>query len=61
MDCSLTGYMEFPRLEYWNGLSFPSPGDLLNPGMEIMSPPLQTDYFTAEPPGRPKNRHESGK
>ena len=20
--------MEFPRLEYWSGLSFPSPGDL---------------------------------
>ena len=26
--------MEFSRQEYWSGLSFPSPGDLLNPGIE---------------------------
>ena len=26
--------MEFPRLEYWSGLPFPSPGDLPNPGIE---------------------------
>ena len=25
--------MEFPRKEYWSGLPFPSPGDLLNPGL----------------------------
>ena len=24
--------MEFSREEYWSALSFPSPGDLLNPG-----------------------------
>ena len=24
----------FPREEYWSGLLFPSPGDLLHPGME---------------------------
>ena len=29
--------MEFSRLEYWNGLPFPSPGDLLNPGTEPAS------------------------
>ena len=26
--------MEFSRLEYWSGLPFPSPGDLLDPGIE---------------------------
>ena len=25
--------MGFPRQEYWSGLSFPSPGDLPNPGI----------------------------
>ena len=25
--------LEFPRQEYWSGLTFPSPGDLLNPGI----------------------------
>ena len=32
--------MEFPRREYWNGLPFPSPGDLSNPGIENQSPAL---------------------
>ena len=26
--------MEFSRLEYWSGYSFPSPGDLPNPGIK---------------------------
>ena len=26
--------MGFPRQEYWNGLPFPPPGDLPNPGIE---------------------------
>ena len=30
--------MEFPRQEYWSGLPFPPSGDLLNPGIEPMSP-----------------------
>ena len=36
MDCSLPGSSVhgFPRQEHWNELSFPSPGDLLNPGIE---------------------------
>ena len=32
--------------EYWSGLSFPSPGDLPNPGIQLqslVSPTLQTD------------------
>ena len=30
--------MGFPRQEHWSGLSFPSPGDLPNPGIEPTSP-----------------------
>ena len=32
--------MEFSRQEYWNGFPFPSPGHLLNPGMEPGYPAL---------------------
>ena len=37
----------FPRQEYWSGLSFASPGDLPNPGMEpgfLRSPAWQILY-----------------
>ena len=30
--------MGFPRKEYWNGLSFPSPRDLPDSGIEPVSP-----------------------
>ena len=33
--------MGFTRQTYWNGLSFRSPGDHLNPGIEPRSPALQ--------------------
>ena len=41
----------FPRQEYWSGSSFPSPGDLPNPGIKPVSPPLQVDSLPAESPG----------
>ena len=40
--------MGFSRQEYWNGLTFPSPGDLPNPGIELPSP---ADSSPSEPPG----------
>ena len=40
----------FSRQEYWSGLPFPSPGDLLNPGIEPGSPALQADVLPSEPP-----------
>ena len=50
--------MEFSRKEYWNGLPFPSPGDLPNPGIEPRSPALQADALSSEPPGKlKKNTH----
>ena len=33
--------MGFSRQGYWNGLPFPSPGDLPDPGIEPVSPALQ--------------------
>ena len=35
-----------------NGLPFPSPGDLSNPGMEPRFPALQADALPPEPPGK---------
>ena len=43
-------FMGFSRQEYWSGLSFPSPGDLRNPGIEPGSPALQTDALPSQPP-----------
>ena len=43
--------MEFSRKKYWSGLSFPSPGDLANPGIEPRSPVLQADSLLTEPLG----------
>ena len=45
--------MRFSRLEYWSGLSFPSPGVLPDPRIEPGSPALQADALPSEPPGKP--------
>ena len=48
--------MGFSRQEYWSGLPCPSPGDLPDPGIELMSPmspALAGGFFTAELPGKP--------
>ena len=57
MDCSPQAplSMEFSRQEYWNGLPWPPPGDLPNPGIKPRSPALQVDSLLSEPPGKPKN------
>ena len=47
--------MGFPRQEEWNGLPFPSPGDLPDPGIQLASPELGGEFFTTEPPGKPKS------
>ena len=38
----------FFKQEYWNGLSFPSPGDLPNPGIKPTSLALSSGFFTTE-------------
>ena len=42
--------VEFSSQEYWSGLSFPSPGDLPDPGIKPGSPAFQVDSLLSEPP-----------
>ena len=44
--------MGFSRQEYWTGLLFPSPEDLLHPGIKPGSPALRTDALSSESPGK---------
>ena len=45
--------MEFPKLEYWSGLPFPSPGSLPNPGIEHVPPALAGEFFPLSHLGSP--------
>ena len=48
--------MEFSRQENWNGLPWPPPGDLLDPGIKPISfacPSLAGTFFITVPPGSP--------
>ena len=38
--------MGFSRQEYWSGLPWPLPGDLPDPGIELVSPALAGRFFT---------------
>ena len=44
--------MGFSRQAYSSGLSFPSPEDLTNPGIEPRSPALQADSLLTELQGK---------
>ena len=47
--CQASLSMRFSRQEYWSGLSCPPPGDLPDPGIELvtlMSPALAVGFFT---------------
>ena len=44
--CQAPLSMEFRRKEYWNGLPFPTPGDLPDPGIEPRSLALAGGFFT---------------
>ena len=43
----------FSRQKYWSGLSFPSPRNLPNPGIEPGSPALQAESLPTELQGKP--------
>ena len=53
--------MGFFRQEYWKGLTFPSAGDLPDPGIKPGSPTLQADALPSEPPGKSKSIHQKTK
>ena len=42
--------MGFPRQEYWSGLHFPSPGDLLNLGIEPVFHIVGRCFTAVSPP-----------
>ena len=44
--------MGFSRQEYWSGVPFPTPGDLLDPEIEPGSSALQADSLPSKPPGK---------
>ena len=48
--------MEFSWQEYWSELPFPPPGDLPNPGIELVSPALQPDSLLLSHQRRPNLR-----
>ena len=51
--CQTPLSMGFSRQEYWNGLPFPSLGDLPDPGIEPGSLALQADCLLTELQGKP--------
>ena len=59
MDCSPPGFSihGISQQEYWNGLPFPSPGDLPTPGIKSGSLALQVDSLPSEPPGKSKKTY----
>ena len=46
--------MEFSRQEYWNGLPFPPPEDVPNPGIKPGSLALPGVFLSSEPLGKTK-------
>ena len=60
-DCDPMDWLYCPwnyPLQYWNGLPFPSPGYLPNPGIEPRSPTLQADSLPAKLQGKPWTSRE---
>ena len=53
--CQAPLLMGFSRQESWNGLPFPSPEDLPDPGIKPRSPALQADSSLSEALGKPMN------
>ena len=53
VTCQSPLSLGFSKQGYWNGLPFPSPGDLSNPGIEAGSPESQVDSLWTELGGKP--------
>ena len=57
--CQTPLFIGFPRQEYWNGLQFPTQGDLLTVVLIVFTGAFyvscfgrQNKFFTTEPPGK---------
>ena len=50
--CQVPLSMEFSRQEYWSGLPFPTPRDLLDSGINPGSPANEAGSLPSEPPGK---------
>ena len=48
--------MKFSRQEHWNGLPFPSPGDLPDPGIKPRSPVLHLSHQGSSSPLQQKSK-----
>ena len=62
VDPQVSLSMGFPRHKYWNGLPFPPPGYLFDPGTESVSPASPAfagGFFTTESPGKPLSREST--
>ena len=60
--CQASLSMRFSKREYWSRWPFPAPADRRNPGIKPASPALAHGFFTAEPPGKPReDLREGGK
>ena len=57
--CQALLSVKFSNQEYWNGLSFPPPGDLPDSGIEPVSPTLASGFFTTEPSSSLSFKHGS--
>ena len=51
--CQAPLFMGFFRQENWSGMTFPSPGNLPDPGIKHRSPASEADSSPFEPPGKP--------
>ena len=49
VTCQAPMSMGLSRQEYWSEMSFPSPGNITDPGIEARSPTLQPDSLQTEP------------
>ena len=47
-------FLGFPTKEQWSGLPFPSQGELPDLGVKPAAPALAGEFFTTEPPGKPR-------
>ena len=51
--CQAPLSMQFPKQEYWSKLPFPTPRDLIDPGIKCVSPALTGEFLATVPPENP--------